>query len=351
MTAIERLQKTGIRRVGSPKAGFRYRTPEGARPPEAQLERIRSLVLPPAWTDVFVSPSASSPIQAIGRDRAGRWQYVYSEAHAKRREEKKRERLLAFLESLPRLRARIARDLSGEGLTRERVLAAMVRLLLRGYVRPGSQKYARENGTYGLSTLRRRHVRVQGSRILLSYPGKSGKFQTREIEDPDSAQVLRALLRERGRDVWFYRTETGERVKVRRRHLNAYLAEFNGGRFSAKDFRTWAGTLFGACALARIGCPTPSSARALRRAVAQAMKETAALLGNTPAVCRASYVSPVVLEAFAKGRILEDPPLLAALQRGSSRTMARVEKQLIRMLGNGSRARAAALTHAGRAAA
>src|SRR5512144_1177165 len=147
MTAIERLQRTGIRRLGSPKAGFRYRTPEGPPPPAEQVERVRRLVLPPAWTDVFVSSSASSPIQAIGRDRAGRWQYVYSEAHAKRREERKRERLLAFLESLPRLRARIARDLSGDRLTRERVLAAMVRLLLRGYVRPGSQVYARENGT------------------------------------------------------------------------------------------------------------------------------------------------------------------------------------------------------------
>ncbi|HYX22246.1 MAG TPA: DNA topoisomerase IB, partial [Thermoanaerobaculia bacterium] len=249
MTAIERLQKAGIRRLGVPMSGFRYRTADGARAPAAQVERIRRLVLPPAWTDVFVSPSPSSAIQAIGRDRAGRWQYAYSEAHAKRREEKKRERLLAFLESLPRLRARISRDLAGEGLTRERVLAAMVRLLLRGYVRPGSQVYARENGTYGLTTLRRRHVRVQGSRILLSYPGKSGKLQTREIDDAESARVLRALLREPGWDVFFYRSVAGERVKVRRRHLNAYLAEFNGGRFTAKDFRTWAGTLFGACAL------------------------------------------------------------------------------------------------------
>lgn len=345
MTAIELLHETGIRRIGSPKAGFRYRTPEGARPPAAQLERIRSLVLPPAWTDVLVSPTASSPIQAIGRDRAGRWQYVYSEAHARRREEQKRDRLLAFLESLPRVRARIARDLSGRGLTRERVLAAMVRVLLRGYVRSGSQKYARENGTYGLSTLRRRHVRVQGSRILLSYKGKGGKLQMREIEDPEAARVVRALLRERGHDVFRYRNDAGEWVKVRRRHLNAYLAGLNGGRFTAKDFRTWAGTLFGACALARIGCPTPSSARALRRAVAQAMKETAALLGNTPAVCRASYVSPIVLDAFSKGRILEDPPPLAALQRGSSRAIARVEKQLIRMLGNGGREGASAVSH------
>ena len=351
MTAIERLRRTGIRRLGSPKAGFRYRTPEGRRPSAEQVERIRRLVLPPAWTDVFVSSSASSPVQAIGRDRAGRWQYVYSEAHAKRREERKRERLLAFLESLPQLRARIARDLAGDRLTRERVLAAMVRLLLRGYVRPGSQVYARENGTYGLSTLRRRHVRVRGTRVLLSYPGKSGRLQTREIEDGNAARVLRSLLREPGRDVFAYLSETGERVKVRRRHLNAYLAEINGGRFTAKDFRTWAGTLIGACALARIGCPTPRSGRALRRSIAQAMKETAALLGNTPAVCRASYVSPVVLDAYAKGRVLEDPPMPAALRRGSARALAHVEKQLIRMLGNGSRARSVDLPQAGRAAA
>jgi DNA topoisomerase-1 len=336
MTAVERLQRRGIRRVGSPKAGFRYRMPDGSPAAAAHVERIRRLVLPPAWTDVRVSPASASPIQAIGRDRAGRWQYVYSEAHAHRREEKKRERLLAFLRSLPGLRARIARDLEGPELSRERVLAAMVRLLLRGYVRPGSQKYARENGTYGLATLRRRHVRVQGAHILLAYPGKSGKLQTREIEDADAARVVRALLREPGRDVFRYRNGNGEWTKVRRRHVNAYLAELDGGGFTAKDFRTWAGTLFGACALARIGRPDPPSARALRRCLAQAMRETAALLGNTPAVCRASYVSPVVLSAFEKGRTLEDLPAPEALRLGSPRALARVERQLIRMLGNGA---------------
>jgi DNA topoisomerase I len=336
MTVIERLQERGLRRVGTPKGGFRYRTSEGADVNGDHAGRIRALVIPPAWTDVFVSPSASSPVQAIGRDRAGRWQYRYSEAQTRRREARKHERLLAFLRALPRIRARIARDLRGEELDRARVLAAMVRLLLRGFLRPGSQVYARENGTYGLSTLRPRHVRVRGRRITLAYPGKGGKQQVREIDDAAAARVVAALLADPGPEVFRYRSATGEWTNVRRRHINEYLREVCGARITAKDFRTWAGTLFGACALARNGFPDPPSGAAVRRRLAQAMKETAALLGNTPTVCRASYVSPAVLSAFGKGRILEDPPALETLIRGSSRAVERVERRLARLIANGA---------------
>jgi DNA topoisomerase I len=335
MTAIERLQQRGIRRLGSPKRGFRYRMPDGSRPSGPEKERIRALVVPPAWTDVFIHPSPDAPIQAIGRDRAGRWQYLYSEAHARRRERRKRERLLAFLRGLPSLRARIARDLRGEGLGRERVLAAMVRILLRAYVRPGSQVYARENGTYGLATLRPRHVRVRGRRIILSYPGKGGKPQVREIDDPGAARVVAALLAEPGDEVFRYHSEDGTWANIRRRHINAYLSQMSGPRFTAKDFRTWAGTLYGACALARHGCPSPASASAVRRRVASAMRETSEILGNTPAVCRASYVCPEVVLAFAKGRVLADPPPVSVLQRGSARTLLAVERRLVRLIGNG----------------
>ena len=291
--------------------------------------------MPPAWTDTFISPSASSAVQAIGKDRAGRWQYLYSEKQVRRREQRKRERLLAFLRTLPALRERLAQDLRRDGLARERVLAAMGRLLLRGFLRPGSQVYARENGTYGLATLKPKHVRVRGRRITLSYPGKGGKTQVREIEDAAAARVVRALLADPGPEVFRYRNGGDAWVNVRRRNLNAYLSEITGARITAKDFRTWAGTLFGACALARCGYPDPPSARALRRSVAQAMRETSEILGNTPAVCRASYVSPGILAAFEKGKLLPDPPTAEALVRASPRALAAIERRLARLLANG----------------
>jgi DNA topoisomerase-1 len=332
MTVVERLQSSGIRRLGSVTRGFRYRRAEGGRVSREDRARIDALVIPPAWTDVFISASASSAVQAIGRDRAGRWQYLYSEKQTRRREERKKKQLLAFLKLLPALRARLAQDLRKEGLGRERVLAAMGRLLLRGFLRPGSQVYAKENGTYGLATLRPKHVRVRGRRVTLAYPGKGGKAQVREIEDAAAARVVRALLAEPGPELFRYRNGGDDWVNVRRRNLNAYLGEVSGSRITAKDFRTWAGTLFGACALARQGIPDPPSARAFRRSVAAAMKETAELLGNTPAVCRASYVSPGILAAFEKGKVLPDPPSLERLVRASPRALAAVERRLARLV-------------------
>ena len=335
MTVVERLQASGMRRLGSGRRGFRYVRSDGAPVPAAERRRIEALVLPPAWTDVFVSPSPASAVQAIGRDRAGRWQYRYSEKQTRRREARKRARLLAFLRALPALRERVARDLRGEELTRERVLAAMVRLLLRGFLRPGSQVYARENGSYGLATLRPRHVRVRGRRITLSYPGKGGKPHVREIEDAAAARVVAALLADPGPEVFRYRAASQEWVNVRRRHINEYLREVGGARFTAKDFRTWAGTLLGACALARNGYPSPPTSGAIRRCVTRAMRETSSLLGNTPAVCRTSYVNPDVLSAFGRGRLLADPPPLEVLVRGSSRKLSAVERRLARLIANG----------------
>ena len=336
MTVVERLQSSGIRRLGSPKRGFRYRKADGGRVSRADRERIAKLVVPPAWTDVSISASASSAVQAIGRDRAGRWQYLYSEKQTRRREERKRAQLLAFLRALPSMRARLAQDMRREGLGRERVLATMGRLLLRGFLRPGSQVYAKENGTYGLATLRPKHVRVRGRRITLSYPGKGGKAQVREIDDAAAARVVRALLRDPGPEVFRYRNGGDAWINVRRRNLNSYLREISGARITAKDFRTWAGTLFGACALARAGYPEPPSARAIKRSVAGAMRETSELLGNTPAVCRASYVSPGILEAFERGRVLADPPSLEALVRASPAVLASVEKRLAKLIANGA---------------
>ncbi len=336
MTVVERFQETGIRRVGSPARGFRYARVDGGRVSGADRERIRALVIPPAWTEVFVSTSPASAVQAIGRDRAGRWQYLYTEKQTRLRERRKRERLLAFLQMLPGLRARVARDVGGSGLTRERVLSAMVRLLLRGFLRPGSQAYTKQNGTYGLSTLRPRHVRVQGGRVTLAYRGKGNQSQLREIDDPAAARVVRALLRDPGRELFRYRGEDGSWVNIRRRHLNEYLKEVTGSSVTAKDFRTWAGSLLGACALARQGYPAPPSGRAVRSRISAAMKETAHLLGNTPTVCRASYVSPQVLSAFEAGRLIADPPALEHLVRASPRVLAAVERKLCRIIRNGN---------------
>ena len=190
-------------------------------------------------------------------------------------------------------------------------------ILLRGFVRPGSAVYTRENGTYGLSTLRHRHARVRGRRITLAYTGKGRKEQRREIDDAPAAGVVAALLARPGPTLFRYCDAGGEWVCVRRRHLNDYLREIAGVRISAKDFRTWAGTLIGACALARQGYPEPATARALKRSVAEAMRETARLLGNTPAVCRASYVCPAVFSSYERGRLLADPIPAEALVRAS----------------------------------
>ena len=332
MTSIERLQQTGIRRLGTPQSGFRYRAASGGAVSEENLRRIRELVIPPAWTEVFVSSSPRALLQAIGRDRAGRWQYRYSPAQTRIREAAKRRRLAAFLRKLPAIRARVARDLRRSGLPRERVLAGLVRVLLKAALRPGSDEYARNNGTFGLATLRSKHVEVSGSRVVFRYPGKGGKVQEHDIEDPAVARLVRRLLKHPGKRLFRWQGEDGVWVNARRRYVNDYIREASGGPFTAKDFRTWAGTLVGACALARTGVPSPATKRAIRAGVLAAMRETAAALGNTPAVCRASYVCPRVVEAYGHGVVLAEPVATEAILSAPPRVLAKLERQVGRML-------------------
>jgi DNA topoisomerase I len=306
MTKLERLQTIGIRRLGTPKRGFRYASQNG-RLTKADLERIDKLRIPPAWIDVAINPAAKGRVQAVGRDAAGRWQYLYHENHTRLQELRKFQRVTKFALALPKMRATIRRHLRQPGLGRERVLAAVLRILSTCYMRPGSEVYASEHGSYGIATLRRKHVTVKGDRIEFDFPGKSGVRQQRQLRDRQVARVIRATLKLPGFNVFKFENGNGQLVAVTRRHINEYIKEVMGESFSAKDFRTWAGTLVCACALARDGkdVGVPAGATGIKKRVVAAIKETAEVLGNTPAVCRSSYVCPEIIHSFEKGRVID----------------------------------------------
>jgi DNA topoisomerase-1 len=303
VTTIEELRAQGHVRLGTPRRGFRWRTADGRPISRADAERLRALRLPPAWKDVHASPRPGAKVQAVGRDVAGRWQYRYHPDFRRRREEAKYRRLLRFAEALPRLRRTIDRDLARPGLPREKVLACGVRILMSCFMRAGSERHMRENGTFGVATLRAKHVHVGGSRVRFDFPGKSGRRHVRELRDPRVARVVKQLLAVRGRDLLKFEADDGF-VDVRRRHLNAYVREVTGGPFTSKDFRTWAGTLVCACELARRAPEVIPGRTSVKRTVTAAVKATAEVLGNTPAVCRSSYINPGVLGAFERGRVL-----------------------------------------------
>src|SRR5688572_7853360 len=311
MTKLERLQSIGIRRLGSPKRGFRYESQNG-RLTKADLERIEKLKIPPAWVDVAINPSAKGRVQAVGRDAAGRWHYLYHEDHTRVQELRKFQRITKFALALPKLRATIRRNLRQPGLGRERVLAAVLRILSTCYMRPGSEVYASEHGSYGIATLRRKHVTVKGDLIEFDFPGKSGVRQRRQLRDRQVARVIRESMKLPGYNVFKFENGEGNVVNVTRQHINTYIKEMMGDSFSAKDFRTWAGTLVCACALARAGVEMPeestirTQARVRKRRIVAAIKETSEVLGNTPAVCRSSYVCPEIINEFEKGKVIEN---------------------------------------------
>jgi DNA topoisomerase I len=299
MTQIELLQRSGYRRVGSPKNGFRY-----AGAPKRELPRLRALRLPPAWTEVAINPNPKAKLQAVGKDKKGRWQYRYSEAAVRLRERKKYDKLVAFGRALPRMRRAISRGIRLPGLPREKVMACILRILSTCFMRPGSYVYARENGSFGIATLQNRHVSVQGDTVRFQYRGKAGKEQVRELRDRRVARIVRELKKLPGKDLFQYVADDGGIVNIRRRHINDYIKEVMGERFSAKDFRTWAGTLIAACALARLKGEEIEGRTDRKKLMVAAIKETAAQLGNTPAVCKASYIWPSVLHNFEQGTVL-----------------------------------------------
>ena len=333
MTSTERLHQSGIIRLGSPKSGFRYKHSDGRKVSAADLKRIKALAIPPAWTDVAISAFAGGRLQAVGKDVAGRWQYRYHENHVRAQELKKFKRLIKFAQAIPKLRSTVSKHLRQPGLGRERVLATIVRVLSTCFMRPGSQVYASENGSYGVATLRPKHVSVRGEVVEFDFPGKSGVQHQRELKDRQVAKVVRNLLKVPGKEVFKYQNGDGQFVNVTNRHINEYIKEIMGERFSAKDFRTWAGTIICACALARSGTEVEEKLPERKRKVVAAIKETAEMLGNTPAVCRSSYICPAVIESFQRGQVIDGHfKTLEAFLAYRGRTLHAGEKALLAFL-------------------
>ena len=287
------------RRAGK---GFTYLDQNGARLADAgTIERIRALAIPPAWTDVWISPFPTGHLQAMGTDAAGRRQYLYHQQWRVRRDQEKFDRMLEFAGALPGLRRVTTKHLRERGMTRNRVLACATRLLDRGYFRIGSEAYAEENGTFGLATIRSSHVRLlPGGVVEFAYPAKGAKHRVERVTDRDVLKVVTELKRRRG-DPDLLAYKLGHRWRdLRSDDVNDYIKEFAGPEFSAKDFRTWHGTVMAATALA-VAAPASRSATAAKRAMSWAVKDVAEQLGNTPAVCRASYIDPRVFDRYRSG--------------------------------------------------
>jgi DNA topoisomerase I len=293
----------GWRREGS-RRRFRYLDAGGREiTDEAKLARVAALAIPPAWKDVWISPNARAKLQATGVDAAGRTQYLYHPAYRARQEQAKYDKLIRFAEVLPQLREQMAAHMELEGLPLERVAAIAVRLVNLAWFRVGSDRYAKSSRTFGITTLGKSHVRVRGSRISFSYRGKHGIAVRSAVVDAELAGAMRELIEQPGRRLFQYVDEDG-RSNLDCRRLNAYIRTYLGEDFTAKDFRTWGGTLIAAVELAERP-PTDDPAEDRRR-VAAVMRKVADRLGNTPAVARSSYVSPAVVEQYLDGRTIED---------------------------------------------
>jgi DNA topoisomerase-1 len=287
------------------KRRFRY-VDSRAKPitDEAKLARIESLVIPPAWKDVWISPRAGAKLQATGVDAAGRRQYLYHPEYRAQQEQAKYDNLIRFAEALPELRAAMTEHMERETYDRLRVSAIAVRLINQTWFRPGSDRYVKESQTYGVTTLSRRHVSVRGNTIAFRFRGKHKVLVRTAFVDSELAEAVRDLLKLPGGRRVFRYEEEGTISNLHSRRLNEYIREYLGEEFSAKDFRTWGGTLLAAIAFAERGAP--ESETEAKQRVAAVMRRVAERLGNTPAVTRASYVSPAVTEQYLDGRTIED---------------------------------------------
>jgi DNA topoisomerase-1 len=292
----------GRRRVGK---GFSYRAPKGGVVKDAEaLRRIRSLAIPPAWTEVWICPHPDGHIQATGRDARGRKQYRYHPRWREVRDAAKYDRLLDFARGLPEIRARIAEDMARPGLPREKVLATVVHLLETTLIRVGNDEYAEKNDSYGLTTLKTRHVKVEGTTLRFAFKGKSGRVWRLGVQDRRVARIVRACQDLPGQELFQYLDEGGETRDVTSADVNAYLREITGRDITAKDFRTWAGTVLAAIALRAF--ERVDSKAAAQRNIRAAVERVAARLGNTPTICRKCYVHPAVLDGYLQGGQAEE---------------------------------------------
>ena len=318
----------GVRRRRAGK-GFSYLGVDGKRISDPdRIAWFRRLAIPPAWTDVWISPIKRGHIQATGRDARGRKQYRYHPRWREVRDAAKYGRMVEFARALPRIRRATDRDLRRRGTPREKVLALVVRLLEATLIRVGNEEYAKENKSFGLSTLRQRHIDVSGSRLAFSFRGKSGKEHEVHVIDRRLARLVKQVQELPGQVVFQYLDEDGRRQPIDSADVNAYLRDIAGDDFTAKDFRTWAGTVAASMALSEFTEIDSDADR--KKAVVEAIEKVARQLGNTPTVCRACYVHPEVLESYMDGTLVE---ALSQRARGAGRGAHALKREEAAVLG------------------
>jgi DNA topoisomerase-1 len=327
-TAIKHARAAGLHYVTDEEKGFRRelkgrefhffdqrgREVKG----EEQVRRIRKLAIPPAWTDVWICADPNGHLQATGRDARGRKQHRYHPRWRETRDENKFNRMIQFANALPKIRAHTARDLAAKGLTRKKVLATVVRILETGLIRVGNEEYVKQNHSFGLTTMRDRHVKVRGGSMKFEFKGKSGKMHSVELEDPRLAKIVKGCQDIPGQELFQYFGEDGERHKISSTDVNEYLREITNADFTAKDFRTWAGTVLAAMALRELEkFETQTQAKKNLKA---AIERVAQRLGNTPTICRKCYIHPFVMDSYLDGSLLL---LQAAKERAGKSETAR----------------------------
>lgn len=312
----------GITRHGKP-GNFFYKSPSGNRIRDVRiLNRIRKLAIPPAWSHVWIAPFENAHIAATGRDARGRKQYRYHNGFASIRDRDKYGHLIAFAQCLPRLRRQLAADLRKPGLPREKVIAVVITLLEQTLIRVGNEDYARDNGSFGLTTLRNRHVKVKGGELCFTFRGKSGKDWHLSVRDPRVAKVVRGCQELPGQQLFEYRDDAGQVQTVTSTDVNGYLHDICGEDVSAKDFRTWAGTVEAAQAFAALQDKTPT-----KKNVRDVVAVVAERLGNTMAVCRKCYIHPAIFIAFERGKLV-----LPAAARARGTGLSPAEKSVLSFL-------------------
>jgi DNA topoisomerase-1 len=357
---IQEAREAGLRYTSDDQPGllrerqgkdFKYRTAAGKVVRNAAtLARIRHLAIPPAWEKVWISPAENGHIQATGRDARGRKQYRYHERWREHRDQNKYGHMMAFARALPRIRRRVQRDLRRPGLSREKVLATIVRLLETTLIRVGNDEYAKQNHSYGLTTMRNQHVKVRGAQIEFTFRGKSGKHHHIHVQDRKVAKILSRCQELPGQELFGFRDETGAVHHIASHDVNAYLREIAGENYTAKDFRTWIGTVLAALAFRELAAVT--SATQAKRNVGMVIESVSKMLGNTPAICRKCYVHPEIINSYLQGatlgsvsqRIGEDlNRSMGRLAPVEAAVLALLQQRLRQVSGKKSRTRASQL--------